>query len=92
MAHHRSAIKRIRISRKENLRNRYYRSTLRTTIRHLRESESAEERETSFRRVVSLLDRLAHKGVIHPNQASRKKARLYRWLTKKAGEIGVSSH
>ncbi|MFN3822195.1 MAG: 30S ribosomal protein S20 [bacterium] len=92
MAHHRSAIKRIRTSRKANLRNRYYRSSLRTAIRHLRESGTAEEREIVYRRVVSLLDRLAHKGIIHPNQASRKKSRLYRWLTKKVEGSVVTPH
>lgn len=80
MAHHKSAIKRIRTSRKANLRNRHYRSTLRTAIRQLRESGEAQQREEAYRRVVSLLDRLSGKGIIHPNQAARRKSRLWRWM------------
>lgn len=78
MAHHKSALKRIRTSAKRNLRNRHYRSTMRSSIRRVVESETPETGREHFRSACSVLDRLVSKGVIHRNTAARRKSRLYR--------------
>jgi small subunit ribosomal protein S20 len=61
-------------------RNRAQRSTLRTALKkaHATESEAAE-RMTA----VTLLDRAARKGLIHPNAAARHKSRMAKKAAKK---------
>ena len=76
MAQHKSAIKRIRTSEKARLRNRDYKSQMRTAIKNLRSLENKEEAELAYKNVSSLLDKLAGKGVIHHNNAANKKSKL----------------
>lgn len=85
MAHHKSALKRIRQNTKQNLRNRGLRSALRTTIkqhRSLLETGSAEEVAASLPGVQKALDKAVTKGVIHAGKAARMKSRLYLHLNK----------
>ena len=77
MAHHKSAIKRIRTSRKANERNRHYRSLMRSTIKKVREAADTESRSAALHRACSVLDQLVAKGVIHRNTAARRKSRLH---------------
>ena len=75
----RSAEKRVRVTARRTLRNRMIRSRMKTAIRryHAAVAEGNLEAATElFRKAVSQIDRAAAKGVIHPNQASRRKARL----------------
>jgi len=76
MAHHKSCIKRIRTSQESNLRNRQYRSRMRTEIKKLRAMTGRDEAETQLRAVTSLLDRLVCKGVVKANAASNRKSAL----------------
>ena len=80
MAHHKSAIKRIRTSRKQRLRNKHYKSMMRTFIKKVLNQQNKEEAEPLFRQTVSLLDKLAAKGIIHRNKAANQKARLARFV------------
>lgn len=82
MAHHLSAIKRIRTNRKANLRNRRCRSLLRSVLRRFRDGETQEPQQQRLQKAVSVLDKLAAKGIIHRNTAARKKSGLYRQLEK----------
>ncbi len=71
----RSAKKAMRKSRAAAIRNRGQRSALRTALKKsLAPSSSGDERTTA----VSLLDRAARKGLIHPNKAARHKAQIAR--------------
>ena len=78
-----SAKKQARAGARRSARNRSTRSEVKTLIikarRSLRESE-AEERESSFIDAVRSLDRAAAKGVLHPNNAARRKSRLAKRL------------
>lgn len=78
MAHHASAIKRIRQIAVRRMRNRYQMKTTRTLIKKLRTATATDKSEAQvlFRRVSSLVDRLAKTGVIHKNNASNKKSKL----------------
>ncbi len=68
-----SAKKNMRKSRAAMARNRAQRSALRTALKKAHAGEpTAEERLTA----VSLLDRAARKGLIHPNAAARHKSRM----------------
>jgi small subunit ribosomal protein S20 len=78
MAHHKSCIKRIGTSQAANLRNRQYRSRMRTEIKKLRAMSVREEADAQLRAVTSLLDRLVCKGVIKANAASNRKSALTR--------------
>lgn len=83
MANTQSAIKRVRQERKRRLRNRMVKSRMRTSIRAAQQSitqgEAAENPE-AIRRAISEIDKAAQKGVIHPNQAARRKSRLMKRL------------
>ena len=76
MAHHKSAKKRIRSNNAKRLRNRYYAKTTRTAIKKLRKTENKEEAQKDLPRVISLIDRLAKKSVIHKNKASNLKSKM----------------
>lgn len=78
MAQHKSALKRIKTSQKANLRNRHYRSMMRTAMRRVREAGTEETRQSTLRTACAILDRLASKGIIHHNTAARRKSRLHR--------------
>jgi len=78
LAHSRSAIKRLRQSLDRRTRNRSTRSETRTLVAKAASTISHDlgAAESDVRAAVSALDRAAQKGVIHPNVASRGKARL----------------
>ena len=76
MANHKSALKRIRQSRKRNLQNRYYAKTTRNAIANLRKTEDKKEASVSLPKVVSMIDRLAKKNIIHKNKAANIKSKL----------------
>ena len=84
MAQHKSAIKRIRQDEKKRLRNKSYKSRLRSETKKLVELDSKELAEIQFRKVESLLDRLATKRIIHPKNAANQKSKLARSLAKLA--------
>lgn len=76
MAHHKSAIKRIKTTRRNRMRNRHYTSMLKTQIKKVRTAASKEDAEKLFRQASSLLDKLAAKGIIHRNKAANQKSKL----------------
>jgi small subunit ribosomal protein S20 len=78
MAHHLSAIKRIRQNTKRRLQNRYYKKTARTAIKNLREVKDKAEALVFLPKVVSMIDRLAKRGNIHRNKAANLKSGLMR--------------
>ena len=83
MANTKSAIKRIRQNERRRLRNRVYRGQARTYIKNARlaiaNGEVEEAREATMK-AVSALDKAAEKGVIHKNNAARRKSRIMRQL------------
>ncbi|MFL0352123.1 30S ribosomal protein S20 [Xanthomarina sp. GH4-25] len=76
MANHKSALKRIRSNEAKRLRNKYQHKTTRNAIKRLRELESKKEAETMFPTIVSMIDKLAKKNIIHANKASNLKSNL----------------
>jgi len=76
-----SAAKRMRQEQKRRLHNRSIKSLVKTQITKARQAIDAEaDAETAVRAAVSELDRAAKKGVIHPNNAARRKSRLMKQL------------
>jgi small subunit ribosomal protein S20 len=76
MAHHRSALKRIRQNAKRRLQNRYYKKSARTAIKNLRNLKDKAEAEKFLPKVISMLDKLAKRGTIHRNKAANLKSGL----------------
>ena len=80
MANHKSAIKRIRSNAAKRLRNRYQAKTTRNAIKKLRGTSSRDEATPLLAKVISMLDRLAKKNVIHKNKASNNKSKLTKFV------------
>jgi small subunit ribosomal protein S20 len=80
MANIRSQIKRNRQNETRRLRNKAVRSELSTRTKHaLNAAESgAEDSEETLKLAIKRIDKAAAKGVIHKNQAARRKSRLVR--------------
>ncbi len=75
-----SAKKRLRQSEKRRVRNKSTRSRIRTRIRQLLATTSADEAEAQLPDLYALLDRAAARHVLHANTAARQKARMARHL------------
>ena len=85
MANTQSAIKRIRSSERRRKINQVHRSRARTYIKRSRALISAgrlEEAELLVLEAASALDKAAQKGVIHKNNAARRKSRLIKSLNR----------
>lgn len=85
MATHNDAMKRHRQNIKRKERNRYYKSSMRTLTKKFRlavEEGSLDEAKVLLFQNVKLIQKIAQKGVIHKNQASRRVSRLYKALNK----------
>jgi small subunit ribosomal protein S20 len=76
MANHKSALKRIRQNEKRRVHNRYYAKTTRNAIRDLRNETDKEEAVKRLPKVVSMIDKLAKKNIIHKNKAANLKSKL----------------
>jgi len=76
MPQHKSAIKRMRQNVKRRALNRTRRSKMRILIKKVLTETDKPQAEQDLKAAVSHIDKMAIKGVIHPNNAARKKARL----------------
>lgn len=76
MANHKSALKRIRSSESKRVVNKYQHKTARSAMKKLREITDKKEAEALLPNVVSMLDKLAKKNIIHDNKAANLKSGL----------------
>lgn len=79
MANIKSAIKRIEVTAKKNLRNRMIDSGVKTAMKRFDKALTSEDKaavNTAYINAVSTVDKAAAKGVIHKNAANRKKAQM----------------
>ena len=67
-----STLKRVRQSRKNNLRNRHYKSMMRTAIKNVLKADKKDAPEL-LKKAISTIDRVATKGIIHNNNAASHK-------------------
>ncbi len=82
-----SAIKRVKVNRKKNLRNRMIKTAMRTSVKKFEVATAAGSADQQLLSVTSSsIDRAASKGVIHKNAANRKKARMAKRLNKVAAQ------
>ncbi|HEX5167270.1 MAG TPA: 30S ribosomal protein S20 [Thermomicrobiales bacterium] len=79
MANSKSAEKRARTNERRRIRNRRFRSASRTLVRSAEQVIAQADEEAAagaVKNAISMLDRAARKGIIHPNNAARRKSRL----------------
>lgn len=87
MAHSNSARKRVRQNVSHRARNRWRLKGMRTAIKEFHQKiaqGTADEAAAAYREASKIIDRTAQKGVIHKNQAARRKSRLNARLKAKA--------
>ncbi|MFP7696821.1 30S ribosomal protein S20 [Trueperella sp. LYQ143] len=85
MANIKSQIKRNKTNEKRRLRNKAYKSELKTLVRKTREAVEAGEaaEATQALRIASRkLDKAVSKGIIHRNQAANRKSKLAKLVAK----------
>ncbi|WP_069130253.1 30S ribosomal protein S20 [Rhodohalobacter halophilus] len=76
MPQHKSAIKRLRQSEKRKKHNNTRRSKMRTLTKKVLNESDKEKAQEYLNDAVSFIDRLSVKGIIHKNNAARKKSKL----------------
>jgi len=86
MANNKSAKKRILISKRNNLQNRFYKSSVKTLTKRFlkdlevyktsKDSTDKEKVQIGLNSIYSLIDKGLKKNVYHKNTAARKKAKL----------------
>ena len=79
-----SAMKRVKVSKKKNLRNRMVKTGVKTAIKKYQVAlnEGAAPATAQLSATTSAIDKAVSKGIIHKNAANRKKARLAKALAK----------
>ena len=87
-----SAQKQVRVTERKRLRNKSIRSLCKTNITKAERLIFSGDLESARKAVVvaiSSLDKAAEKGVIHPNNAARRKSRLMKKLNEAQGLSSV---
>jgi small subunit ribosomal protein S20 len=90
MANNKSAEKRILINKRNRLRNRFYKSSVRTLIKFFfkdleiykasKNLEAKEKAKKTLNLIYSLIDKATKKNIFHKNTAARKKSKLANYL------------
>ncbi len=82
MANIQSQIKRNRQNEKRRVRNRTFRGAARTAVNQARAAfaDGSPETKDAVIKAISMIDKAAEKGVIHKNNAARRKGRLMKKL------------
>lgn len=76
MANHQSALKRIRSNEKRRVRNRYHSRTMRNAVKQFKLIEEKKEATEKLPGILSMIDKLAKKNIIHKNKAANLKSKL----------------
>ena len=82
-----SAIKRVKVNKKKNLRNRMIKTAMRTSLKKFDVATAAGSADQQLLNATAAsIDKAVSKGVIHKNAANRKKSRLAKRLNKAAAQ------
>ena len=74
-----SELKRVRQSLRNNLRNRHYKSIMKTSIKKVMEADK-KDASSLLDQAISTIDRVCGKGIIHQNRASHHKSKLTKYV------------
>ena len=84
MANHSATKKDIRQATKRRDRNRYYGKTTRNAIRDLKVVDDQKSYNEKLPNIISQIDKLAKRGIIHKNKAANLKSKLAKHVAAKA--------
>lgn len=76
MANHKATKKDVRQATKRRERNKYYGKTTRNAVRELKAITDKAAAQKELPEVVSMIDKLAKRGIIHKNKAANLKSKL----------------
>jgi small subunit ribosomal protein S20 len=76
MPQHKSAVKRVRQSKRRHDRNKARLTKMKSLLKKVRSSKEKEKAQTALKTAVKYLDQLATKGLIHRNKAANQKSKL----------------
>ena len=101
MANTKSAIKRVKIAERNRLRNKAYKSAVKTLMKKCLVAvesygssptpESLQEVQQRMSAAYSKIDKAVKRGVLHPNTGARKKSRLAQTLKRKTEKAAAGS-
>ena len=80
MAHHQSAIKRIRQTAKLKIYNRQYKKIVKNAIKDVQSCEKYDEAVVKLNFATKVLDRNTARGIMHKNTAARRKSMLAKFV------------
>lgn len=78
MANHKATKKDTRQAAKRRDRNKYYGKTTRNAIRDLKAEKEGTKQKEQLPNVISMIDKMAKRGIIHKNKAGNLKSKLTR--------------
>ena len=84
MANHKATKKHVRQAAKRRERNRYYGKTTRNAIRKIRTITDEKAYDEALPTTISMIDKLAKRGIIHKNAASNLKSKLAKKISLKS--------
>jgi len=74
-----SELKRVHQSKRNNLRNRHYKSMIKTSVKKVLQADKKDADEL-LKQAISTIDHVHSKGIIHRNRASRQKSKLNKYV------------
>ncbi len=80
MGGNKSVQKRIRQAKKANLRNKHFKSMVRTAVKKVFNADTKDEALPLMQNAISLIDRVAGKGIIHRNKAGNQKSQIMKYV------------
>ena len=80
MAHHKSAIKRIKTNERSRQYNKHHKSEANAAIKSVLGSESKKDGVSNLNNAFKLIDKLVHKDIMHKNKAANKKSQLNKFV------------
>lgn len=75
MANNNSSKKRVRSSEKRRIANRYYAKTMRNALKDFRQTEDKAAANEKLPKLISAIDKLAKRSIIHKNKAANLKSK-----------------
>lgn len=81
MANHKATKKDVRQAAKRRDRNKYYGKTTRNAIRGLKAEKDDAQKKEKLPNVISMIDKMAKRGIIHKNKAGNLKSKLTKQVT-----------
>jgi small subunit ribosomal protein S20 len=76
MPSHKSAEERVRRNRRDADQNLHYKRLMKESIKSVLSAKNKAEAQESYRKLVTLLDKMVVKGIIHKNKSANRKSVL----------------